>query len=174
MNGGCRVRRYVINSGGLGDNPIVAWNPTTPALDCSGPFTGGLNRACWCLAFPWLCSDANNQAAYALAHPDVYAPIKQPPAVQPPANIVTPTTGSDPAATQAVIDAIIAQQKAAEDAQNQATMAQTAANLAAPYAPDACELAMATWPISLTCPTLIMSVVLIGAALLIVPRLVGR
>lgn len=108
---------------GMGD----VLNPTAgTALDC-GLFAGGVfKKECWCLDFPSLCSSADYQAAYALAHPEVYAAVQSPPTVGSPSGSLPPASGVD---AQAIIDAIIAQQKATQDAQASATMAQTAANL---------------------------------------------
>jgi hypothetical protein len=121
-------------------------NPTAGTkLDC-GLFAGGVFKPeCWCLSAPWLCSTADYQAAQAMANPDVvYAPIQQPPpnpAVS--AGISTvpaPYQCSDgsmaTAATNcpdylAALAASTAAQKAAQDAQTQATMAQTYQNLQA-------------------------------------------
>ena len=119
---------YRVRRRGFGDvlNPMAG-----TALDC-GFFAGGIfNPACRCLSFPSTCSASDYAAAYALAHPSVYAPIQAPPTVQAPAGsalTVPPASGAD---AQATIDAVLAQQEAAAQAQNAATMQQTAANLQA-------------------------------------------
>jgi hypothetical protein len=121
------VREMVVNSGGMGD----VLNPTAgTALDC-GLFAGGVfSKACWCLSFPSLCSSETYQAAYALAHPEVYTPI--PPAPGLPA--VSGAYSSTPEST-AQYDAEVAQAwdqwKLQADTQNQAAIDQTAANLEA-------------------------------------------
>lgn len=92
-------------------------NPTAgTALDC-GFFAGGVFKPeCWCLSAPALCPAADYQAAYALAHPEVYAPVQAPPVVQPAQPGQTPSD-------------VVAQEMAAWQAQNQSTINQTAQNL---------------------------------------------
>jgi hypothetical protein len=118
-------------------------NPTAgTALDCGLTNLGVFQKACWCLSFPSLCSTADYTAAYALAHPEVYAPVQAPPAN--PAvgaaygNVAAPytcapgdTSNPNCPGYDAALALSAAQQKAAADAQNIATMNQTAANLKA-------------------------------------------
>lgn len=111
---------------GMGD----VLNPTAgTALDC-GLFAGGVFRKeCWCMSWPSLCSQADYVASRALADPSVYAALQAPPVVGAPtgsALTVPPASGAE---AQAQVDAIIAQQQAAWDAQNSATMGQTQSGL---------------------------------------------
>ena len=113
------------------------------ALDC-GLFAGGVfNKACWCLQWPSLCSSDDYKAAYALAHPEVYSPILQPPA--PPA--VSAGVSDVPAPYsqdeyEAAVAGALAQQSGAWQAQNQATMDATAANLDAVAPPSSTNWAL--------------------------------
>lgn len=110
---------------GLGD----VLNPTAgTALDC-GLLAGGVFKgACWCASFPTLCPSSDYVATQTLMNPDLYAPIQAPPPVAAPADPAI-LAGALPADPNAVISGVIAQQKAAQDAQNMATMDQTAFNL---------------------------------------------
>ena len=117
---------YRVRRRGFGD----VLNPTGgTALDC-GLLAGGVfNPACWCLSFPSTCTASDLAAANALANPNVYAPVQAPPTVQAPVDLTTPpSSGTDAAAT---VQALLVQQQAAWNAQNMATMQQTAANLKA-------------------------------------------
>lgn len=120
---------------GVGD----VLNPTAgTALDC-GLFAGGVfSKACWCLSFPQLCDTETYQAAYALAHPDVYAPVKAPPVVRAP---------GDSAPASATPDDILAQQTRDWQAQNRGTMNETYQNLqdVAASKPTLSDLVIPSW-----------------------------
>jgi hypothetical protein len=110
---------------------------------CAVPNNTSEAKAQWCLTFPALCSTASIQAATMLCYPDqVISPIMEPPHT--PAvgaalsSLATPypcsdgslaTAATDCPAYSAALDASIAGQQAAWDAQNMATMKQTQANL---------------------------------------------
>ena len=112
---------------------------------CAFPNNLSEAKAQWCLTFPALCSTATIQAANALCSPDlVISPILQPPAVPAVGAGLSPipapypcsdgslaTAAANCPAYSAAIDSVIAQQQAAWDAQNMATMKDTAANLSA-------------------------------------------
>ncbi len=110
---------------GVGD----VLNPTAgTALDC-GLFAGGVFKgACWCASFPSLCPPADYVATQALMNPETYAPVQQPPTVQPPAD-PSIVAGALPADPNAVVSGVLAQQNAAWKAQNMGTMNDTAYNL---------------------------------------------
>lgn len=117
---------YRLRNRGIGD----VLNPTAgTALDC-GLFAGGVfNKACWCLQWPSLCSQADYVAARALADPSVYAAIQQPPPVGAPTGAVLTTPPASGEQAQAQVDAILAQQVADWQAQNMGTMQQTQSGL---------------------------------------------
>jgi hypothetical protein len=117
---------------GIGD----ILNPTAGTqLDC-GLFAGGVfNKACWCISLgPSICDSMFGAGTYAaaqgIANPStVYAPVLAPPSVPaPPASVLAIPPASS-ATASATVDQIIAQQKAAQDAQSRATMEQTGQNL---------------------------------------------
>ena len=120
-------------------------NPTAgTALDC-GLLAGGVfNKACWCLSWPSLCSDSDYRAAYALAHPEVYATLQPPPTVGSPGGGALSTPPASGAEAQVVVDDLIAQQNTAWQAQNAATLAQTQANLDAIPVPSS-SFSMPLW-----------------------------
>jgi hypothetical protein len=101
-------------------------------------------KAYFCLTFPKLCSTADIQAANALCSPDqVISPILQPPAVAavggalstlpggpyPCSDGSMATAATNCPAYSGAVDAVIAQQQTAWQAQNAATIAETQANL---------------------------------------------
>jgi hypothetical protein len=117
---------------GIGD----ILNPTAGTeLDC-GLFAGGVfNKACWCLSLgPSACDSMFGAGTYAaaqgLANPStVYAPILAPPPVPAPAGYILTVPPASGAAATAIVDQIIAQQKAAQDAQAAATLEQAGQNI---------------------------------------------
>jgi hypothetical protein len=109
---------------------------------CAVPNNLSEAKAQWCLTFPALCSTATIQAATALCSPEVISPILQPPAVAavgaglstqqvpyPCADGSLATAAANCPAYSGAVDAVIAQQQTAWQAQNAATIAETQANL---------------------------------------------
>jgi hypothetical protein len=152
---------------------------TGVAINCSNPLTIDTTselKACWCINFPALCSTASIQAAQALVNPgQVISPIKEPPAVPavgaglsttpapyPCSDGSLATAATNCPAYSGAVDAVIAQQQIAWQAQNAATVGDTQANL------DAIAAANPPWCLSGTatqaddgtwsCPSLIPSI----------------
>lgn len=110
---------------GVGD----VLNPTKgTALDC-GLFNFGVFRQeCWCLSFPSLCSQADYVASRQLADPSLIVAPSMPPAVGAPAGALLTTPPADAGQAQATIESLLSDQWEEWQAQNRATVAETAAN----------------------------------------------
>jgi hypothetical protein len=96
---------------------------------CSAWAGGYLKKACWCLAFPSLCSKDTYAASVMLHNPENIAPVQSPPVVGSPSGAPLTVPPSSGEVAQQTVDDLLAQQARDWQAQNAATIADTQGNL---------------------------------------------